>query len=256
MISLVFTQCFISKREHTIMNRGWVAVMVAASTFSILYCGLALGADKYADFYALAANCEEGPTADYNVLYEFQRISNITVIGIHGGIEADTAAITLNLANRFGYNYYLFNAHPNRRSCARVASELHVTAVNFNDSRALDTVDSHTKAVAIHGMDRDRMGICVGGKSKSDVTAFMNAFSANRNRHPSAGSIHVIDATNSKSGACAGIGGTSPDNIVNKTRSHEGLQLEMGADVRRLIASDDNFNEAVFFPSVNAAMGN
>jgi phage replication-related protein YjqB (UPF0714/DUF867 family) len=114
----------------------------------------------------------------------------VTALSFHGGgIEAGTSGISLALANRFNWNRYNFNAH-GTSACLfgdrdTNSSKLHITAVNFNDHRAVALVGAYRKAVAIHGYSEDRnydRGVmCVGGldaAARSTFIAYISSHSS------------------------------------------------------------------------------
>lgn len=181
-------------------------------------------------------DCLEGNTAEYSADYTVT-VSNVgaavTVLSIHGGrIEASTSAITSALASLYGWNRYDFNAHGTAR-CLKGGIDtavLHITASHFDDPRAVSLVSSSTKAVAIHGY-RDSRGyqpgvICVGGADAGARSTFI----AQVKHNASAWGMYAldpVDAPSAGSGACGDLPGTASMNIVNRTSSGGGLQLEL-----------------------------
>ena len=99
------------------------------------------------------ASCKEGVSLDYDIS-TVDRGSSVTVLSFHGGnIELDTTEIARTAADRNGWNRYNFAGH-GRSSCLGTLSnfeKLHITAVKFNEPRALDLVRKYARAVSIHG---------------------------------------------------------------------------------------------------------
>lgn len=121
-----------------------------------------------------ASDCLEG--RDYDVTITNPG-SGVTVVSFHGGlIEPNTSEISLELARRFGWNRYDFNAHGTSQCLGQSSNfdKLHITATNFDDPRAVALVAAHPKAIAIHGHGRSyqKGSICVGGKDAAARDAF------------------------------------------------------------------------------------
>lgn len=176
-------------------------------------------ADRYHNFAALAANEKLG--TDYCIRYE-NRDTPFVILAPHGGrIEPGTAEITEAIAGT-DLSFYIFEV----LSPAGDRGSLHITSTNFDEPQALALVNKAQKAIAIHGRaDRhDPLTALVGGR---DV----------RLRDG------VITALMAK-GFCADIAtkdsfpGNELANICNRTRSGEGVQLELPSSLRRQLRSD------------------
>ena len=190
--------------------------------------------------------------------------SPVTVLSIHGGgIEASTSNISAALANLFGYNRYDFKAQGTTQ-CLKGSSNtdvLHITATHFDDPRAVSLVGSSSKAVTIHGY-ADSRGyargvICVGGGDASARSTFITEVNSNA----SSWSLYVlapIDAPSAGTGACGDLAGTASANIVNRTSSGGGLQLEMSKGLRTDLAntSDHSYDALrnIIYGATSAAM--
>lgn len=208
-------------------------------------------------------DCLEGNSADYTVT-----VSNVgapvTVLSIHGGgIEAYTSGITSALANLYGFNRYDFNAHGMTR-CLKGDSNmgvLHITATHFDDSRLVSLLASSSNAVAIHGYADSRgyaKGVmCVGGAN----SAARSTFIAQVNSSASLWSMYALTPVNAPSaggGACGDLAGTASTNIVNRTSSGGGLQLELGKGLRADLANTANHSydtlRNIVYGAISAAM--
>jgi phage replication-related protein YjqB (UPF0714/DUF867 family)/3D (Asp-Asp-Asp) domain-containing protein len=208
-----------------------------------------------------STDCVEG--TDYIVTVS-NTGSPVTVLSIHGGgIEAFTSNISAALANLFGYKRYDFKAQGTTQ-CLQGRSNtdvLHITATHFDDPRAVSLVGSSSKAVAIHGY-ADSRGyargvICVGG---ADASA-RNTFISQVNSNASSWSLYAltpIDAPSAGSGTCGDLGGTASANIVNRTSSGGGLQLELSKGLRTDLAntSDHSYDTLrnIIYGGISAAM--
>lgn len=175
---------------------------------------LRFGPDKYTDFYALAADNSEG--RDYSVEV-YDRNSPATVLAIHGGeLEKATSSIARAVAGK-DFNLYLFNAWLGKKS-----KKLHVTAVNFNDARALALVLKSSAAVSIHAQADKGKVVCLGGRNER----LRDKISASL----AAGGF----ATETP---CKRLPGVSEKNIVNRA-SGGGAQLEITLNLLNELAED------------------
>jgi phage replication-related protein YjqB (UPF0714/DUF867 family) len=184
--------------------------------------------------------------------------SPVTVLSIHGGnIESDTSRISNALSSLYFWNRYDFNAHATT-ACTSVGTyqgnKLHITSTNFNDPRAVSLVSAQPKAVSIHGYsdarNYDKGVICVGGKDAAARSAFISsvknngaAWNANPNTYP----LRPLDATTAAVGTECGVDeirGVDDDNLVNRTSTHAGLQLELSKAFRAdLVNTSSGFND-------------
>jgi phage replication-related protein YjqB (UPF0714/DUF867 family) len=226
-----------------------------------------------------------------------QATSDVTVISIHGDkIEKDTTQIGNKLQSLYNWNRYDFSGHVRSdlaskndlNSCYNLNSHsgsnfeiLHITSNNFNDQTALNLIGAHPKAVSIHGCKGacpTNNTICVGGNNNATVN--------NGTNHPQVTQIvdfrdyvddyknlvDVVDPLKEEpltfnvplnigdAGATCdpSIKGNSLNNIVNKTSTRQGLQLEMSEDIRARLANNDIADEllrGVIFGGVAKALG-
>ncbi len=204
-----------------------------------------------------ASDCVEG--TDYNVnASNFG--SRVTVLAIHGGgIEPNTSQISAALSGSYGWNLYDFNAHGSTQ-CPN--SKLHITATSFDDARAVALVGASSKAVAIHGYADSRgyaKGImCVGGAdagARGAFISYVNGNSASWSQY----TLTPLDAPSAGSGACGDLTGTASSNIVNRTSSGGGLQLELNSGLRADLANTSNHSydalRGIVYGAILQAMG-
>jgi phage replication-related protein YjqB (UPF0714/DUF867 family) len=263
-------------------SRRRLPFVVAAACACVLLVAVQANSDYYQCYQsgggctgrALAgdAYCLEGATLDYDVTAP-DNGSQVTVLSFHGGnIEANTSRISEEVERRFAWNRYDFDAHA-RPSCeAEVAggydgNKLHITATGFNHSRAVSLVGAHPKAVAIHGYKIERQyerGVmCVGGKDDAARNSFISHVRnnaalwdtpTNPNRYP----LDPVDATTAAAGTkCSDLRGFEGDNLVNRTSTGRGLQLELHRDFRAdLVNTSSSYNTLrdIFYGAVYQAM--
>lgn len=206
--------------------------------------------------------CEEG--RDYDVTFT-NAGSGVTALSFHGGkIEAHTSEISSELARRYGWNRYDLNAHGTPQCLTGTRDEdfekLHITSTKFDDPRAVALVAAHPKAVAIHGHGRayQKASICVGGKDAAARSAFINYIDNNAGAW-SGYTLDAIDVFTATSGDCsaADLKGDAVANLVNRTSSRAGLQLELHREFRAdLVNSSSGFDDLrdLFYGAVREAM--
>lgn len=253
-------------------RRGVLPFVLAAVCVSFLLAGASASNDYYQCYQeghcspALSRldECEEG--RDYDVTVT-NAGSGVTVLSFHGGkIEAHTSAISSELARRYGWNRYDLNAHASAQCLTSTHPDdfkkLHITSTKFDDPRAVALVAAHPKAVSIHGYGDGRgyvkEAICVGGGDASARSAFINYVNTNAAAW-GAYTLRAIDATAAGSGDCSAddLAGEAVANLVNRTSSRAGLQLELHREFRAdLVNTSSGFNDLrdLFYGAVRQAM--
>ncbi|QSJ17221.1 poly-gamma-glutamate hydrolase family protein [Nostoc sp. UHCC 0702] len=209
--------------------------------------------------------------------------SDVTVLSIHGGnIEPGTSKISQDLEKLYKWDRYNFEGHVTRDKCKQVNSSckdsnfclFHITSNNFNDPDAESStglVRLNPKAVSIHGCsslctplievkdkndkttkvpDPDLLDqsntICIGGKNLTTrklVRTYINEYKVLTSNPPLTFVNNQSESYDTGAYCNSGILGTSLDNIVNKTNSNEGLQLEISKDIREKLADDSISND-------------
>jgi len=185
--------------------------------------------------------CSEGASYHVSVAASAPDMT-MAVIAPHGGkIESNTDVIAVALAAELGLPHFAFVAHAADRCLDKYGGPdrsnhraLHITSTHFNDTRAESLMRSVNRGIALHGHNRANK-ICVGGITPALRTAFKNYYDTYTRKHSPSGVIAVIATGDAD---CAGITGTSADNISNRSRAGAGLQLEMSGTFRsELVAS-------------------
>ena len=178
------------------------------------------GADFYRNFAELSAANTEG--RDYS-REAYNRRSAITVFAVHGGdIELGTARVARKIAGD-DLNLYIFNGWLQEESC-----KLHITAVRFDDPRAIELSTGAVLGVSVHGQAVPGRRVCVGGSNSAaaELTA-----------------LRLNAAGFSAEAPCARLPGISPQNLVNRA-SEGGVQLEITLPLlKRLEISPSDLSE-------------
>ncbi|CAM3690699.1 poly-gamma-glutamate hydrolase family protein [Litorimonas haliclonae] len=176
--------------------------------------------DRYTEFKALAANNELG--ADYDIRVK-DRGSPVVILAPHGGtIEPETAKIAEEIAGTT-FSFYAFEALKEGEF-----GDFHITSHLFDEPKALDLVGRSSAAVAIHGRKDDGSdAVWLGGRA----TGLRDAIGASLRE---AGFGVEPNTT---------LPGVHETNICNRTRSGEGVQLELPRTLRRRLAEEKDLLE-------------
>ncbi len=183
-------------------------------------------ADRYRKFEDLAADTQLD--VDYRIRRE-DRGTPVVILAPHGGsIEPETAEIAEAIAGE-EFSFYAFEALK-----AGAHGDFHITSHRFDEPDALDLVGRSYIAVAIHGRKDDGSNtVWLGGRA----TALRDAIGASLR---DSGFAAIPNET---------LPGVHEFNICNRTRSGEGVQLELPRSLRRRLAREqtalDKFCTAV-----------
>ncbi len=194
-----------------------IGILAGASTGAVRP---ALGADrpdKYGSYVELAKHAKEGN--DFRVEAR-DRGAKVLVLAIHGGIEPGSAELAEAIAGE-NANLYTFRA---LESYAGDFFDLHVTAANFDDPRALALAKASDVCVSIHGYrDAKTETVCLGGGNRRVRARVENA-------------LHATFPELVLREECKSIEGVNRKNIVNRCRE-KGVQLELSKKLRDRLAN-------------------
>jgi phage replication-related protein YjqB (UPF0714/DUF867 family) len=165
--------------------------------------------DEYANFKALAVAERRGE--DYSTESRRAEGSSVAIIAPHGGtIEPLTDSIADRIAGR-DFSFYAFRG-------LKSGGRLHITSTRFDDPQCVDLLSEHDRALSIHGWSESGERVCIGGRDGELVAELKAALLA--------AGIRVEDAV-------GGLRGIEPQNIVNRSRSTRGVQLELTMALRK-----------------------
>ena len=168
-------------------------------------------ADRYPNFAALAE--ERTRHVDYRIICE-RRPSPAAVIAPHGGrIEPVTSRIARAVAADTE-NLYCFEGLTNE-------GDLHITSHHFDEPQCIELISECSLAVSIHGLlakTRPDGDILVGG-----LDAALRDSIANNLNNTGVRTRIILDGS---------LSAEHPMNIVNRTKSKMGAQIEICRGLR------------------------
>jgi phage replication-related protein YjqB (UPF0714/DUF867 family) len=174
-----------------------------------------MAADQYRNFADLQA--VERELVDYRIV-AIDRGSPVTIIAPHGGrIEPPTSTLATLLAAE-AFNLYCFEGL--RKDLEH--HELHITSHNFDEPKCRKLVGASDVVVAFHGQqDRDRPNcVDIGGLDR--VLRDRMAYELGREGFEARTEGHLFPAT-------------GDENICNRGRRGQGVQLELPRSLRDLL---------------------
>lgn len=172
-------------------------------------------ADRYRNFEELSADMQID--VDYRIRKE-DRDTSVVILAPHGGtIEPGTSQIAQAIAGG-EFSFYSFEAVN-----AGAHSDLHITSHRFDEPDAVYLVGRSYTAVAIHGRkDNGSDTVWLGGRA----ITLRDAIGASLR---DAGFAAEPNMT---------LPGVHETNICNRTRSGEGVQLELPLSLRRKLMKE------------------
>jgi len=171
--------------------------------------------DTYTSFAELVRNTQEGK--DFRRVIEWRR-SCVAIVAPHGGgIEPGTSEVARALAGDKFALYCFEGLRPNGND------ELHVTSHCFDDPACIQLVEQMQVVVAVHGCAGEDKAVYVGGLDDGLKSRL----------------IQTLQRTGFRAGPSSGeLAGCYVDNICNRGRLGQGVQLEITEGLRRAMFAD------------------
>ena len=172
--------------------------------------------DKYSSFTELQQN--ESMGKDYTIIFR-EADGAIAIMAPHGGgIEPGTIDVADAIAGR-EYPLYAFKGLKKEGN-----SILHITSNRYDEPIGLQTSQKAWIVISIHGCRETKAVVFVGGKNqglKQRIIAALNqaGFAAETSERP-------------------GLRGISNQNICNRCKCGEGVQLELSRGLREKMFDD------------------
>lgn len=172
--------------------------------------------DNYADYKELQHHETEGK--DYVILFR-EAHSGIAVIAPHGGgIEPGTVDLADAVAGS-KHTFYAFKGIKKKGNAV-----LHIKSDHFNEPTGLHLAENTELVVSLHGYHGKEETVFIGGKNQELEEKIRDALNG-------AG----IDT---KISTKPGLRAQHPENICNRCRSGQGVQLEISKGLREKMFSD------------------
>jgi phage replication-related protein YjqB (UPF0714/DUF867 family) len=166
--------------------------------------------DTYKDFKSLSAVEKEGK--DFQI-WSNKIKSRIAIVAPHGGsIEPGTSEIAKSIAGDY-FTCYSFDGIKDEEN----KKYLHITSTNFDEPECVEICNNSNIVLAIHGAEENDDFVYVGGRNEGLKNRMIEKLKN--------------DGFNAKEDT-TGHSGRDAENICNKCKSMEGLQLEISKGLR------------------------
>ncbi|MFQ5810015.1 MAG: poly-gamma-glutamate hydrolase family protein [Armatimonadota bacterium] len=161
--------------------------------------------------------------------WRLQPGARILVVAPHGKIEIRTREIAQALARELDASYYCFYPTAPRADLTwrrdhepRKGHPFHITSTKLQAPKLEDLLAKHDVCISVHGMvDSPQADVAVGGRLESLRDGVIR---------------ELVTAGIPAKIAWGNLKGTSRSNFVNRCRTRQGVQLEIG---RKLRSGDD-----------------
>ena len=165
----------------------------------------------YSSFKTLARHETKGK--DYEIYWR-KGASDIAVIAPHGGgIEPGTMEISDAVAGG-EHGFYCFRGIKTKGNAA-----LHIPSKTFDEPIGLNLVKSSETVISVHGCEGKQAVVHLGGLNRPlirNIDQSLSRAGFTTGKHP-----------------VPGLQGRHPDNICNRSRRNQGVQLEISEALRK-----------------------
>ena len=165
--------------------------------------------DRFKNFAELSRHKQEGK--DFSITA--RKAGGIAIVAPHAGsIEEHTAEIAQKIAAN-DHSLYVFKALKGSGGF----SDMHITSTQFDEPKCLDLISASEMTITIHGCTGSDAFVYLGGLNEEMKTSLAAEFNKHGIRAMTEG--HPFLAT-------------STENICNKNRQKQGVQLEFSRGLR------------------------
>ncbi|MCA1010263.1 poly-gamma-glutamate hydrolase family protein [Halobacillus halophilus] len=177
--------------------------------------------DRFCTFAELSEVFEE--SEDWEIQKRESSNNRVLVSAIHGGgIEQVTSQVADAIAGK-KYSLYTFKGKLSRGNF----NNLHINSVNFDEPQALSMAKEASIHISIHGAEGDKKKTLLGGLNE-DLRGLISD-------HLEANGFRVKEAPKH-------LDGDHPNNIVNQTKTGQGVQLELTRAQRKAFFENGTIN--------------
>jgi len=174
--------------------------------------------DTYKDFKSLSAVEKEGK--DFQI-WSNKIKSRIAIVAPHGGgIEPGTSEIAKYIAGD-DFTCYSFEGIKSKEN----KKYLHLTSTNFDEPEGVKICNSSDIVLAVHGAEENDDFVYVGGRNQGLKNRIIQKLKNDGFNAKEDTTIHS---------------GRDAENICNKCKSMEGLQLEISNGLRKKMIKELN----------------
>ncbi|MFF6776795.1 poly-gamma-glutamate hydrolase family protein [Streptomyces sp. NPDC012637] len=226
---------------NAVVGNGATPAAAAADTYSSNMELYTLKADREGIDWMRRFRIGGGAVTD-NGRHASVPLNSTAVLAPHGGgIEAGTSELCMAVAGYKPFDYDIDPAtaaepdEPQRDfwmfEALASSSTQHVTSTHCNDPAAVAVCSSNLYAVSLHGFSSEEKKIIIGGRDERLKRNLYEAFTAS-----GFASAMVVDVVIAAPGDP--INGDDSRNIVNRTRTGAGAQLEISTPLREAMFGD------------------
>ena len=174
-----------------------------------------------------------------------EQVAGCLVTAPHGGgIEPGTSEIARAIANVSSRAFYLLEGTRPKEN-----GKLHIDSTGFDEPTFQELAAQCDFVLSVHGANGKAKGIIlVGGLYEAGKALLIEYLSADL----AAADIKAVDAVKHPRGA--GIAGMSPQNLTNRGRRRQGVQLEFSEAARRVLFPELDSRAGREHPSSHLAL--
>ncbi|HEY1758262.1 MAG TPA: poly-gamma-glutamate hydrolase family protein [Bryobacteraceae bacterium] len=167
------------------------------------------------------------PGRDFTVTFGDNNVDQCLLVSPHGGgIEPGSSEIMRAVAELGGWAFYDFAGYLRQGN----KEALHITSTRFDEPTLTGLLSRAAFAVAFHGASSSEEAVAfVGGRWTLGRHALIEAINASWKEH----GIRAEDATETP--AAEHLRGLERDNLTNRGRLQEGVQIEFSRGARDLL---------------------
>lgn len=180
-------------------------------------------ADTYLNFADLKAHEQLGVSYEIELV---QRHPEVIIMTPHGGGIESGASELVNAISSDRFSKYIFESKLTYNNVRN-----HVTSTHYDEPLCLNLMAQHSRAISVHGYsDKEVKNTIVGGLDEELIAAVIETLQRN--------GFNVERASDR-------FTATNPNNIVNRTSTSKGVQLELSTAQRAAFFANGDLSRNV-----------